>query len=199
MTNNPSAPATAVADGISTDQTQLSYSFDVGDSQFAVVNTDPTGNDTHAPAGWLGTDVAAASRNGARHFFVFGHKPAFSYLYPLVDEKPSAGGNGLDAVADRRGRNAFWAVIDRYRATYFCVHEHIYRVSQLLDASGGSAYQVLVGSGGSPFEAGALRPIDQTDSYAVVKAHRRGRVEACLRLLRGLRTDTSAEGLGLAL
>ena len=178
MTNNPSAPATAVADGISTDQTQLSYSFDVAGSHFAVVNTDPVGNDTHAPAAWLATDLGAAGKNGARHFFVFGHKPAFSCLYPVADGTPSAGGNGLDEVANHRGRDAFWAVIERFHASYFCGHEHIDNVSQPLEASAGSAYQVIVGSGGSPFEAGTVRPLDRTYSYAVVKVHRSGRVEA---------------------
>jgi hypothetical protein len=57
--NNPYGK-TPAADHVTTDQKQLSYSFDVGTSHFAVVNTDPFGWDTHAPAAWLRADFQAA-------------------------------------------------------------------------------------------------------------------------------------------
>ena len=46
----------------------------------------------------------------------------------------------------------FWKVIEDNNATYFCGHEHIFNVSQPTIKSGGKAYQVMVGSGGSPFD-----------------------------------------------
>ncbi|WP_186801218.1 hypothetical protein, partial [Escherichia coli] len=47
----------------------------------------------------------------------------------------------------------FWDVITAYQAIYFCGHEHIYNISQWQkDANSPTAYQVLVGAGGSPFD-----------------------------------------------
>jgi hypothetical protein len=50
-------------------------------------------------------------------------------------------------------RDAFWNVVAHYGAVYFCGHEHIFNLSQHTSLNGESAWQVLVGSGGSPFEA----------------------------------------------
>jgi hypothetical protein len=173
--NSASAAATATADTVTTDQTDLSYSFDVGAAHFAVINTDPVGFDAHAPAAWLAADLAAAKTAGAKHFFVFGHKPAFSYFYPLASGALSTKLNGLDTVADKTGRDAFWATIEQYGATYFCGHEHLYNVAQPT-APTGKAYQVIVGSGGSPFESDTVAAIDRTYAYAVVEIRTSGKV-----------------------
>ena len=89
--------------------------------------------------------LAAAKARGARRFFVFGHKPAYTYAYLANTTTPAA---GLDAspgtVAER---DAFWSVIEQYNATYFAGHEHVFNVQR----PRGGAYQILVGSGGSPF------------------------------------------------
>src|ERR1700682_4518492 len=76
------------------------------------------------------------------------HKPAYSYFYPLADGTLSTKPSGLDAVSDLAGRDAFWSIIEQYDASYFCGHEHIYDVRQPRAASGGHAWQVIVGSGG---------------------------------------------------
>jgi len=172
---SPSDPATASADHISTDQAQLTYSFDVGTAHFTVLNTDPVGYDAHAPLAWLEADLRAARAAGARSFFVFGHKPAFTYFYPLASGVPTTATNGLDSLADLSNRDAFWGLVEQYGASYFCGHEHIYDVMQ---PAGGRAWQVIVGSGGSPFEADAVQPIDRTYAYAVVEVHASGRAEA---------------------
>lgn len=180
--NNPCGPVangactavTAAADHVTTDQTQLSYSFDVGSSHFVVINTDPVGHDAHAPAAWLAQDLAAAKQAGAARFFVFGHKPAYSYFYPLASGVPTAKTNGLDSVSDLSGRDAFWSLVEQYGATYFCGHEHVYHPSRPL----GGAWQVIVGSGGSPFESDTVQPIDRTYAYAVVTIFASGRVHA---------------------
>jgi 3',5'-cyclic AMP phosphodiesterase CpdA len=175
--NNPSTTSTAAADLITTDQKQLSYSFDVGAAHFVVINTDPVGRDTHAPAAWLAADLRLASASGAKRFFVFGHKPAFSYQFVQADGTLSPPTSGLDAAADLAspgGRDEFWSLIEQYGATYFCGHEHLYDVSQ----PKGQAWQVIVGSGGSPFEATAVAPADRTYAYAVVRVHRSGRTVA---------------------
>jgi hypothetical protein len=169
---NPFDAGTAAADHITTDQAELSYSFDVGTAHFAVINTDPVGYDAHAPANWIAADFDAAKARGAKHFFAFGHKPAFSYVFPQADGG-APGPNGLDTVADKTGRDSFWSAVADAGATYFCGHEHIYNVSQ---PAGGTAYQVIVGSGGSPFETDAQPGIDRTYAYAIVEIRTSGKV-----------------------
>lgn len=73
----------------------------------------------HAPVNWIATDLGAAKARGARHFFLFGHKPASTYAYgnPSV-----AGESGFDA--DPANQSAFIDLLNAYGATYFCGHEH---------------------------------------------------------------------------
>jgi hypothetical protein len=165
----------AAQDGLSTDQSQLTYSFDVGDAHFAVVNTDPVGKDSVAPAGWLDADLGAAQARGARHFFVFGHKPAYTYYFGK-NTPPNPGVAGLDKYP--ASRDAFWDVIEKFKATFFCGHEHEYNLMQ----PRGAAWQVMVGSGGSPFdalpgEATANPDTDRAYAWATVSIRRSGAVE----------------------
>lgn len=180
---NISNTAPGAADGLSTDQSKLSYSFDVGDNHFAIINTDPAGADSTAPANWLSADFSAAQTRGAKHFFVFGHKPAYTYFY-----NSTATAGGLDAnTAGTANRDAFWSTIESYGATYFCGHEHTYNMSQptIINTDGtkrtSSAYQVLVGSGGSPFDAAALaagEPVtDRYYAFANVSVFQSGKVQ----------------------
>ena len=157
------------ANNISTDQSQLSYSFDLKGSHFVIINTDPVGNDSHAPIEWLKQDMEKAKKNGAKHIFVFGHKDAFPYVADPANP-PSA--DGLDA--DPKSRNEFWKVIEDNNATYFCGHEHVFNVSKH-----GKAYQVLVGSGGSPFEVTTPtnNPTDRMYAWATVKVYKNGKVQ----------------------
>jgi hypothetical protein len=166
---NPNNSPQLGTDHISTDQKQLSYSFDLKGSHFSIINTDPVGNDSHAPIEWLKMDIANAKKNGAKHIFVFGHKDAFPYVADPANP-PSA--DGLDA--DPKSRDEFWQVIEDNHATYFCGHEHVFNVSQ----PHGNAYQVLVGSGGSPFEVNApvKNPTDRMYSWATVKVYENGDV-----------------------
>ncbi|MDD4914391.1 MAG: metallophosphoesterase [Methylococcales bacterium] len=162
LSNTPSSTAVINGvtnpDNISTSQQQLSYSFDIGSNHFSIINTDPVGNDSHAPYNWLDADLTAAVANGATHLFVFGHKPAFYYYYA----GSNVSGTGLTTSAssslyltDATAATNFWAVISKHNATYFCGHEHVYNVSQPINndtPTGGAAYQVIVGAGGSPFD-----------------------------------------------
>ncbi len=162
-------------DGLSTDQSQLSYSFDVKDSHFSIINTDPVGKDNSAPVVWLAKDMVEAQARGAKHLFAFGHKPAFTYYYGM-GEKPAPGINGLDK-SDKE-RDALWDVIERFGATYFCGHEHEFNMVQ----PRGAAWQVLVGSGGSPWDAqpGEVTKNPETDrayAWATVSIHQSGKVD----------------------
>lgn len=155
-------------DRITTQQKQLDYSFDYRGSHFVIINTDPTGNDSHAPTEWLAKDLADAKARGMKHSFVFGHKLAYTYYYDT-----SATVSGLDV--DMNATNAFWKVIQDNKATYLSGHEHIFNVSR---PNNGSAYQIVVGSGGSPFEAKkpTNNPIDRDYAYVTAKVYESGKV-----------------------
>ena len=175
--SDPSRFAIDQSDGRTTDQSKLSYSFDFNGSHFAVIDTDPAGNDGTAPVAWLTKDLADARARGMQHMFVFGHKPAFTYHFDPSDPTHLS---GFDKNPDNR--DAFWTLIEQYKATYFCGHEHIYNMSQPTKDQGGKAWQVLVGSGGSPFEAdlGMSTVNPQTDrdyAWATVRVHRSGNVD----------------------
>ena len=207
------APVASANNGpITSDQHDLSYSFDIQAQaglllHFAVINTDPAGADSTAPADWLASDFAAAKTRGAAKFFVFGHKAAFTYNYaaatggsvqPPLTNSPGPG--GLDANFNAQDiptyRNTFWSIITQYGATYFSGHEHTVNVAQYPDPTGtyqGSPYQVIVGSGGSPFddklvgtcsttnppgcvEPKLTNPYDRYYAWATVSVHASGRV-----------------------
>ena len=214
------APAASANNGpITSNQAELTYSFDIQAQagtalHFVVINTDPAGSDSTAPADWLASDFAAARARGVANIFVFGHKPAFTYNYAAAtggDVNPpstnSPGPGGLDANYGTVGtcpactytepyRNTFWSVITEYGATYFSGHEHTVNVSQNADPTGtysGTPYQVIVGSGGSPFddklvgtcsatsppgciEPTLTNPYDRYYAWALVQVHQSGNV-----------------------
>ena len=198
LTSASAAVASANNGAITGSQIDLSYSFDVSTSagllHFAIINTDPSGADGTAPSDWLAADLAAAKTRGAAKNFVFGHKPAFTYNYSAASGGTVAAG-GLDATAPISLRNAFWKVIAQYGATYFSGHEHIPNVSQNADPTGtysNKPYQVIVGSGGSPFddklvgtcsstpgscsEPALTSPYDRFYAWALVQVHQSGSV-----------------------
>jgi hypothetical protein len=156
---------------ISGSQQELDYSFDINVPvsggpalllHFSVINTDPSGADQTAPSDWLAGDLAAAAAratagNQKIKYFVFGHKAAFTYNYTGTAPPVAPGGLDANTSTSPNYRNLFWHVIAQYNATYFCGHEHIPNVQQIPDPTPGSTitnkpYQVIVGSGGSPFD-----------------------------------------------
>ncbi|HEY2634185.1 MAG TPA: hypothetical protein VGI51_05660 [Steroidobacteraceae bacterium] len=194
LTDATAAAASANNGPITGSQAQLSYSFDIqtaaGLLHFAVINTDPSGADGIAPADWLAADLAAAATRGAAKYFVFGHKPAFTYNYTAASGTTLAPA-GLDQTTTIPFRNAFWHVIAQYGATYFCGHEHTINISQNADPTPGTTltntpYQVIVGSGGSPFddklvgtcpsctEPALTAPTDRYYAWALVQVHASG-------------------------
>lgn len=195
------APANSTNNGtITSNQAELSYSFDITTSvatlHFAVINTDPAGADGIAPADWLAADLQAARTRGASKFFVFGHKPAYTYNYQAASGITVGPGTGQLAYAGLDAtslplRNAFWSVIARYNATYFCGHEHVVNVQAIADpllVSTSTPYQVLVGSGGSAFDDKLVgtcpscseplltNPSDRYYGWALVQVHQSGAV-----------------------
>jgi hypothetical protein len=170
--NAEHAPQCGSADPIQSDQRQLTFSFDCAQVHIAVINTDAFGNDSHAPVHWLANDLGRARARGCQRSFVFGHKMAFSYHFGAKTKA-----KGLDADPDHAA--AFWKVIADFDATYFCGHEHIYHSSQP-DFSGNThPWQIIVGSGGSPFDAkpgDSANVNDRKYVWALVHVYRSGRV-----------------------
>src|SRR5262249_60598722 len=86
MTSTTAPLASANNGNITSNQAELSYSFDIQATNrillhFVVINTDAAGADSTAPTDWLEADLKAAKARGADKVFVFGHKPAFTYNY----------------------------------------------------------------------------------------------------------------------
>jgi hypothetical protein len=166
------APVVGGPDHIVTDQRQLSFSFDCRKIHFAAINTDAVGNDSHAPVAWLAEDLVRAKKRGARHFFIFGHKMAFTYNY---SEKTKTG--GLDAFPENC--DAFWKLAQDYDATYFTSHEHIYHSMQPRNSGAHHPWQIIAGSAGAPFDAkpgDSKNPNDRKYAWTLVKVHASGRV-----------------------
>ena len=134
-------PTAGGPDNLQTDQSHLSYSFDFQDSHFVTLNSDPVGKDWHVPVSWVQSDLAAAKSKGAKHIFVFDHKPAFPY--------PTVATDGLSQ--DTSSRNAFWAILQSAQAeAMFSAHNHVYYRSQ---PANGKTWMIIAGNGGSSLEA----------------------------------------------
>ena len=164
-------------DGITTDQKHLSYSFDVGKSHFSMINTDPVGFDNSAPVKWLEADCKAAKKRGAKKFFIFGHKMAFTYVPEKLKDAKQNKESGFDARPEVR--NAFWNLVEAYQAVYFTGHEHTYHAEQPRKNQGGKAWQVIVGGGGSPFSIPKEfieKEGERMYAWADVRIHENGRV-----------------------
>ncbi len=168
---DPAHRPTQESDGNTSDQTQLSYSFDAKGLHFVVLNTDAVGQDSRAPARWLEADLAAADKRGVVRSLVFGHRPAYTYNLNGGEKKA-----GFDADADNQ--NAFWDAIERHHAIYFCGHQHILHMRQPRAGEGGQAWQITVGSGGSPLAAKRPtgNPLDREYAWVLAKVYKSGEV-----------------------
>ncbi|MEP6494581.1 MAG: metallophosphoesterase [bacterium] len=159
-------PAAGGPDGLQTDQSKLTYSFDFKDAHFVLLNTDPVGKDWHVPTAWMTTDLAAARGRGAKHVFAIAHKPAYSY--------PTLATDGL--AFDMAARDAFWnALVNNQVEGMFSAHNHAYWRAQPT----GKTWQVIAGNGGSPLDAAVDVTIPGTGAYfgyTIVTVTNSGRV-----------------------
>ncbi len=152
ITRGGNGPAAGV-DGYTTDQSKLTYSFDYKDAHFVTISTDGVSKDWHVPTTWVASDLTAARAKGAKHIFVFGHKPA--YPYPTVPT------DGL--VFDAASRDLFWSAMNTNQVeAMFSAHNHVYYRSQ---PTGSHTYQVIAGNGGTALDATIDVTIPTTGSY----------------------------------
>jgi hypothetical protein len=135
----------------------LTYAFKyknclfVGIDQYA---TSLANNDAHyitpEAMAWLEWVLPESS-----HKFVYGHVPAFEVWDPKAAPftaikdglaSPYALFNG-DSLAQR---DAFWDLLGKHKANYFCGHDHIYTRSLCIDTQDRWVRQVIIGNGGAP-------------------------------------------------
>jgi hypothetical protein len=153
-------PPAGGPDNLQTDQSQLTYSFDLSDSHFVLLNTDPFGAVATVPLNWLHADLAAASSDPhLKHTFVLGHKQAFSPADSSSEE-------ALDSNPDLR--NQFWDELNSNGVGYYLVaHAHLWHFSipvspismlqhtvQIIAGNGGSKEDPVWEAAGKPFYYG---------------------------------------------
>jgi hypothetical protein len=125
-------------DSLMTDQSRLTYSFDFGGDHYVITSTDAVDRESRIPYHWLEKDLKQARENGARHIFLFGHKPAWATTHATEA--------GLDDV--KANRDSAWAIIEKYKAdAYFCSHFHLW---DTVHPHQGKTWQVVCGNAGAP-------------------------------------------------
>ena len=139
-------------DELADNQSEMTYSFDIGDVHFIVINTDTLttniDNDTKAPHigwvpyFWIEHDIRKAQADPKiSAIFVLGHKPIMDH--PKSEEK---------AILNTRKHpfgdqlQALFHANHKVRA-YLCAHEHLWDCSPLKHAP--KVWQVIAGNAGS--------------------------------------------------
>jgi hypothetical protein len=135
-------PGKGGPDGLATDQSRLTYSFDHGSDHFIIIDTDPVGKDGITPYKWIASDIQAARANNARHIFAFGHKPGYS--------SPYSPQGGLDAPATVAQRDSLWKYLEANNCeAMFSAHQHLW---DSIHPHAGKTWQVINGNGGTRVE-----------------------------------------------
>jgi hypothetical protein len=148
-------------DGLTTDQSKLTYSFDNGSDHFIIINTDPVGKDGIASYKWIANDIQNARANHARHIFAFGHKPAYSS--PITPQ------GGLDAPATLAARDSLWKYLEKFNCeAMFSAHEHLW---DSIHPHTGKTWQVINGNGGTRVEVPWVGPGKQYYGYTLVNLY----------------------------
>ncbi|HTA27146.1 MAG TPA: metallophosphoesterase [Bacteroidia bacterium] len=143
-------------DSLMSDQSKLTYSFDFGGDHYVIFNSDGVARESHLPYHWLEKDLKQARDNGARHIFLFAHKPAWATSH--------SGEAGLDDF--KAARDSAWAVMEKYNADiYFCSHYHFW---DTICPHRGKTYEVVCGNAGAPGPKDWVGPYY---GFTVVKVH----------------------------
>lgn len=152
-------------DSLTTDQSQLTYSFNYKKDHFVLVNTDPVGRDAITSYKWIANDIQTARLNGARHVFAIGHKPAYSGRFV-------AGPDALDVNPAQR--DSLWNILKQYQAdAFFSAHIHS---SDTIQPNTGKTWQVIAGNGGSMVEPSFATAPNAYFGYVVVNVYTNNQV-----------------------
>ena len=143
-------------DGLTSDQSGLSYSFNYKNTHFLVLNTDGSGRESSVPVNWITKDLSANHQNKEiEHAFAFGHKPAY----------PAPGEDGIDS--NREARDSFWNAMEDYGCqAFFSAHNHLYYQGQL---HAGKTWQIVAGNGGSKLSKTVKADSDKFYGYTLVE------------------------------
>ncbi len=121
-------------DSLATDQSHLTYSFNYRDTHFILMDTDPAGKESQVPSHWIEADITTAKKQGAKHVFAIGHKPAFN-----ADGSMSmASGN----------RSDFWAALEDNHCEAM-IGSHVHEYARFQPHHKGT-WMVISGNGGTP-------------------------------------------------
>ena len=126
------------------------YSFDYGNSHFAVIDLPGGGSSTWTSAeiSWLDSDLTAAEGRGVAHEFLFAHGPMYGVTSQHGSEQPSA---------------ALKAVLNKHRISAgFHGHEHVSQYTHITPSveSGINSYQEFtLGRAGAPAYS-VVKPTD---------------------------------------
>jgi hypothetical protein len=129
---------------------ELVYSFDYGNTHFAVVRTigDTAGTVDVRQQAWLEKDLAAARERGMGHLFVVGHAPGFPCAQADM-------GGGEDEEVNAR-RTAFWQLLSTAGVrAYLCAgggsYARLLVDEKLVPGMSEAVWQIASGGAGAPF------------------------------------------------
>ena len=133
--NGPKPDHHGNPDHLADDQSRMTYSFNIGEVHFIVINTDTltTEKDTHGhsypgwvPYNWIEQNVRSAQANrNVSAIFLIGHKP----IMPHPQHEEDAILNTKEHPLGDHLQDLFQAN-DKVRA-YLCAHEHLWHRSPL--------------------------------------------------------------------
>lgn len=171
--NNGPSNTAPNPDGLTGDESRLSYTFQSGPYFFMILNTD-TMIDANTigdiPLKWIAEKLAAAQSDPKiEHIFVMGHKP-------IVAPKDGQDPSGAESILKSQGRD-FYALLNqnsKVRA-YLSAHAHEWNYSPAL--FNGKIPQIVAGNGGSPPNKNWQKPHDYF-GYTLVTVKQSGKIEA---------------------
>jgi uncharacterized protein YcfL len=128
-------------DSLLTDQSWLTYSFDLNGAHFIVVNTDTWDVLASYPYYWIVDDMEKAHQNAAtKQIFIINHRPVHSTSY----------NNEPEDVADPHDSLLWEAMESNHVIAMFSSHIHHFAKEQINNKS----WQVIIGNAGAELSKG---------------------------------------------
>ncbi|GMU57439.1 MAG: hypothetical protein AMXMBFR33_65850 [Candidatus Xenobia bacterium] len=159
-------PTTAAPnpDGLTYDQSQLSYTFQEGPVAFMMLNTDTfidATTNSDIPLNWITDQLQALQADSSvEHIFVMGHRPITS---------PDEGNLGIRPQEAPQFKKLLEDT-PKVRA-YLCAHAHLWESSKL-----GKLPQIISGNAGSPLEHKYKKKKHANYGFTQVHIHKSGKV-----------------------